>query len=129
MKGLLVVALVLAVAPAAWADCGCTPTVVQYGAAPAAVSTPAPTVTYSPVVQTAVPAPVVTYRPVVPAPTVVYRAPVVAAPVTVYRPVAPVTVYSPVVAAPVVAARPAVVRTKVYYPGEPIRNFFKAITP
>jgi hypothetical protein len=73
-------------------------------------------------------------------------------PVTAYRPVttyaySPTTsyAYSPVVSySPVVAYSPAVtyatpvnayyygapvVSTKVYYPGQPIRNFFRAITP
>lgn len=67
---------------------------------------------------------------------------------TVYSPVtgyvqppiyAPVTVFSPVVAAPpvlppvVVATVPVgpavVVRPKVYVQGQPVRNFFRAITP
>jgi hypothetical protein len=61
---------------------------------------------------------VVTYRPVTP--------------VVTYRPVTPVVTYRPV--APAVYAAPvaypaAVVRTKVYYPFQPVRNFFKAITP
>jgi hypothetical protein len=29
----------------------------------------------------------------------------------------------------VYVGRPAVLRTKVYYPGQPVRNFFRAITP
>jgi hypothetical protein len=74
----------------------------------------------------------VTYRPaiVAPAPVVTYS-PVIAPTVT-YSP-APVVAYSPVVAAPapvmVPAGRPVVVSTKVYVPGQPVRNFFKAITP
>lgn len=76
---------------------------------------------YSPVTTYYAPSPVYAS----PAPRVVYRP----APVVVYRP-APVYV-SP---APVVSYRypvyyPGVVRTKVYYPGQPIRNYFKAITP
>ena len=127
----------------AWGQCACsTPAVVQYGAlspvvAPAQTVTyqpiaPAPTVTYRPVAPAPtvtyrpVAAPVVTYRPVAPAPTVVYRTPVTTyytpAPVTTYYAPAPAVTYSPVYPA-------AVVRTKVYYPGQPIRNFFKAITP
>ena len=54
--------------------------------------------------------------------------PVAAAPVAAqpyYR-----TTYAPVVApAPVVAARPAVVRTKVYYPGQPLFNLGRLFTP
>jgi len=82
-----------------------------------AVAAPAPVTTYyAPV------APVTTYY--APAPVVTYRAPVATyhAPVVTYR--APV-VYS----APVVAAPYAVVRPKVYIPGQPIRNFVRAITP
>jgi hypothetical protein len=28
-----------------------------------------------------------------------------------------------------VVGRPAIVRPKVYYPGQPVRNFFRAVTP
>ncbi len=93
------------------------PSVVAYSAAeipaPPAVSTPllapAPVVTYS------VPAPVVTYG--VPAPVITYRVPSVVA-------------YPPTIYGPVVTGYPAVVvRPKVYVPGQPIRNFFRAITP
>ena len=65
--------------------------------------------------------------PVVPAPATTYYAPA-ATPVTTYAPAAvtPVTTYS---AVPVVYARPVVVRTKVYIPGQPIRNMLRAITP
>lgn len=93
--------------------------------APAAYVAPA-TVTYSPVIA----APSVTaYAPVVTvAPTVVYSPPVYSSPVYA----APtVTTYSPVVTAysPVVAARPVIIRPKVYVPGQPVRNFLRAITP
>ena len=90
----------------------------------------APVVTYRPVEPVvAVPAPVVTYRPVTtvyaaPAPVIAYRQPVVA-----YAPALPVysaTTYSTY---PTVVARPVVVSQKVYIPGQPVRNFFKAITP
>ena len=149
--------VVLVACSPVWADCGCgTPVVVNYGAAgvvPVATDLVtyrplAPVVTYRPLAPVVTyrplaPAPVVTYRPLVAAPVVVYRplapAPVVTyrplapAPVVVYRP-APVVTYRPLAPAPVVAYPPAyygapVVRTKVYYPGEPVRNFFKAITP
>jgi hypothetical protein len=30
---------------------------------------------------------------------------------------------------PVLVGKPAIIRTKVYYPGEPIRNLIKALTP
>jgi hypothetical protein len=76
----------------------------------------APAISYSPIVRA--------YSPVVTAaPTVVYRPPVVYSPV--------VTTYSPVVTAysPIVAARPVLIRPKVYVAGQPVRNFFRAITP
>lgn len=78
---------------------------------------PAPVTAYSPVTSYA---PTVTYSPVVTSPVVTTYSPVVtsyAAPVTTYRPV--VTSYY----------TPYVVRTKVFVPGEPVRNFFRAITP
>ncbi len=92
-------------------------------------------IVYNPVVTTTYMAPAtVTYSPVetvvAAAPTVVYSPPVVAAPaVTTYSPV--VTTYTPVVTTytPVVAAQPVIVRPKVYVPGQPVRNFFRAITP
>jgi hypothetical protein len=83
---------------------------------------------YAPAPASAVTAysPITTYSPIV-----------TAAPVTAYRPV--VTTYSPVVTsyAPVTSYRPVVtsyytpyvVRSKVFVPGEPVRNFFRAITP
>jgi hypothetical protein len=106
-------------------------------------------VVYRPVAVPVVSTQAVTYRPVVVqrpvvvsgAPVTVYRPVVPASAVTVYRPAmaSAVTVYSPVVAAPatvvattpavVTAARPIVVRTKVYVPGQPIRNVLRAVTP
>jgi hypothetical protein len=77
----------------------------------------AATVTYAPVVTT--------YSPVVTAaPTVVFTPPVVmySRVVTTYAPV--VTTYTPVV-----AARRVLIRPKVYVAGQPVRNFFRAITP
>jgi len=76
-------------------------------------------------------------RPVVayyaPAPVAAYYAPApvyVPAPVTSYYAPAPVYAPAPLYApAPVVIGRPAVVRSKVYYPGRPVRNFFRAVTP
>lgn len=68
---------------------------------------------------------------VAPVPTVAYYAPTVTSvpTTTYYAPTA--AYYAPAAAyyAPAVVARPAVVRSKVYYPYEPVRNFFKAITP
>jgi len=98
-------------------------TTSYYAPAPAVVTTPAPTVTYyAPSVATPVTSyytPTTTYY----APTTTYYAPTVTAtPVTTY--------YAPTaVAAPVVVGRTPVVRSKVYYPYEPVRNFLKAITP
>lgn len=78
--------------------------------------------------------PVVTPAPaLVPAagPTVVYRP----APVVTYYAPAPTVVYSPVptvvapVPAPVYVGRPAVIRSKVYYRGQPVRNLLRAVTP
>ncbi|MGC4006897.1 MAG: hypothetical protein QM811_28740 [Pirellulales bacterium] len=54
-----------------------------------------------------------------------YSAPL---PVTTYYSPSPV-VAAPVVAAPVVVGPTAVVRSKVYYPYQPVRNTFRAITP
>jgi len=91
--------------------------------------------TYSPVVAAA---PVVTetYSPVVTSysPVVTSYSPVVTSyspVVTSYSPVvtsySPVTTYSPIVTS---YYAPAVVRSKVLYvPGQPVRNFFRAITP
>jgi hypothetical protein len=93
--------------------------------APAAVAT-SPTVVYSPVI-----APTTTYY----APTTAYYAPTTAyyAPaVTAYYSPAVTAYYAPgAVVAPttVVAGRPAIVRSTVYYPGQPIRNFFRALGP
>jgi len=87
-------------------------------------------------------APVVAPAPVVygywpAAPVYVYRP----AAVTVYRP-APVIVYRPAVVVPevpvappvvypakVIYPAPAVIRAKVYYRGEPVRNAVKAVLP
>lgn len=96
--------------------------------APYALGTPIPQTTYY------APGPVA----VAPAPVYAYRPTVVRGPVVAYSPVAPVVAYSPVVAAPaygvagpvmVPAGRPVTVSTKVYVPGQPVRNFFKAVTP
>jgi hypothetical protein len=132
------------VAPAYVAPTVVAPTTVYYPPAPPIVEAPvmappaiAPVTTYSPVV---VPRRWITYSPVVPAapaPVVTYSpvVPVAPAPVVTYSPVvtapAPVVTFSPVVpAAPVVAAPAIGVRSKVVYvPGQPVRNFFRTITP
>jgi hypothetical protein len=113
--------------------------VTSYYSAPGAVTSyyaPAPTTVVGPTVVG--PTPVTSYyapAPVVVArPTVTYYAPA-AVPVTTYYAPAPVpvtTYYAPTTTyyAPAVVAAPVgVVRSKVYYPGMPVRNFFKAITP
>jgi len=96
-----------------------------YAPAPAAVVGPT-VVGPTPVTTYYAPAPVVVARP-----TVTYYAPA-AVPVTTYYAPAPVTTYyAPTTAyyAPAVVAAPVgVARTKVYYPGQPVRNFAKAIT-
>jgi hypothetical protein len=94
----------------------------------------APVVTYYPATPAYVaPAPVVTYRPVAPAyyaapaPVITYRQPV-----TAYAPSLPyygATTYSTYPAVPTVVARPVIVSPKVYYPGQPVRNVLRAITP
>jgi hypothetical protein len=69
----------------------------------------------------AYPAPYVSYMPVAPAPYVSYM------------PAAPVQPYAygvPVVApAPIVVGPAAVVRARVFYPGQPVRNVVKAVVP
>lgn len=96
-----------------------------------AVTAYSPVVTsYSPVVTSYSPVVTETYSPVVTSysPVVTSYSPVV----TSYSPV--MTSYSPVVTSysPVVTSyyAPAVVRSKVLYvPGQPVRNFFRAVTP
>lgn len=94
-----------------------------------ATASPTYTTTYSPVVSYATP--VTTYRP-----ATTYAAPVTTySPVITYSPVvnyaySPAVAYSPVVTPVTAYYYPtAVVRSKVYYSGQPIRNFFRAITP
>jgi hypothetical protein len=90
-----------------------TPVVTAYAPVPVPVVTayaPAPI----PVVTAYAPAPVIAYSPVVPA--------------------APVMAYSPMIAGYAPYAAPVgygsvIVRPKVYVVGQPVRNFFRAITP
>ena len=96
----------------------CAP-VAAYGGAPIAAYSPV--VAASPVVATAYYAPQAAYYPRT-APY--YAAQPVVAPYYVARPVV-----APAVAIGPVYATPVVVRAKVYVPGEPVRNFFCAITP
>ena len=105
--------------------------------APYALGAPIPQTTYyAPGPVTVAPAPVYAYRPTIVRGPVVAYSPV--SPAVAYSPVAPVVAYSPVVAAPaygvggpvmVPAGRPVTVSTKVYVPWQPVRNFFKAVTP
>ena len=96
-------------------------------------------IVFSPPVLTApapvVSTPVVVQRPVVAAPTV--TAPVVSARPALTAPVfsTPVVAARPVITSVPVAtsynvyAPPVIVRPKVYVPGQPVRNFFRAVTP
>ncbi len=90
--------------------------------------------TYYPAPVYAAPAPYVAPAPVTY--STYYAPPVVATPVVVARPrvayyAAPAVVPAPVAVAPapVVVGRPVVVRSKVYYPGQPIRNTVRYLVP
>jgi hypothetical protein len=94
-----------------------------------------PVVAYSPVAEEG---PDFAYSPVVEYPPVVAYRPLVTygRMVTVRRPV--VAYYGPAVAAPAYygpapmyysVGRPVVVRSKIYVPGQPIRNVLRAVTP
>jgi hypothetical protein len=102
---LLVSSNVLAQGYAAYMPVGPVPVAAYYA--------PAPVVSYGPVVATSYYAPAPYY---------------VAAPV-----VAPYFVASPVVVGPYavgpVYGRPVIVRPKVYFPGQPVRNVLRAVTP
>lgn len=105
-------------------------TTVYSPVVPGAVAAPLPNTVYSPVAPAMAPmaAPMVP-APAVVAPTIAYYYP---APRIAYRPViaAPTVVgYAPAAVPAVVAARPIIVRPKIYVPGQPIRNVFRAITP
>ncbi|MCS7305622.1 MAG: hypothetical protein NZ602_11015 [Thermoguttaceae bacterium] len=126
---MVVAVVVFGGADAVWAQCGCEVPVLP--APSSAIGTSYLPVVAEPVLPVA-PTPVVVYQPVVPAP--------VATPMVVYRPVVPVVPVSSVVVyrpsatevlmpAPVLVGRPAIISTKVYYPGEPIRNLIKALLP
>ena len=82
------------------------------------VIAPAPTYVYSSPVNVYSPAPVVTYRPIVP----VYR----------YRRFAPYYAYSPVYSAPYATTAyypPVYVRPRFFVPGQPVRNYYRAVLP
>jgi len=147
----VVAAVVLSlIASTALAECGCGPAVTTY--APAAGNytlSYTPAVTYvapeSYVAYSAPAASYVSYYAPAVQPYVAYSAPVTSY-VTAYAPtVQPYVAYSAPVT-PYVSYYPAVVRQpyavrygvpgasiygtgKVYVPGEPVRNFFRAVTP
>lgn len=103
------------------------PAPVVYGywpAAPvAAVAPVTPVYVYRPGAVTVYrPAPVTVYRPAVVAVPPVPVVPEVAAP-------APLDYTAPLYPAPVLYPAPAVIRTKVFYRGEPVRNAIKAVLP
>jgi hypothetical protein len=83
---------------------------------------PAPVVGYGPVVATSYYAPQTVYYS---APAPYYVAAPVATPYYVASPYVP----APVAMAPVYYGRPVIVRPKVYIPGQPVRNVFRAVTP
>ncbi|MBN2580051.1 MAG: hypothetical protein JXB10_13765 [Pirellulales bacterium] len=117
MKSLLgAVALVMLLGSVGWAQCCGAPAVATaYYSAP--VAAPVYTAYYAP-------APVYTSCY---APAPVYTSYYAPAPVyTAYY--APAPVYTSYYA-PAVVGVPAVVRTKVYYPGQPVRNVVRAILP
>lgn len=92
------------------------PTTAYY--APAVVPT---TTYYAPAV-----VPTTTYYAPAVVPTATYYAP---APVTTYYAPAVTSYYAPAVATVPVASPLVYARTKYYVTGEPVRNFFRAITP
>lgn len=137
-SSLLLLGVVLFAAPAqaqvyystyyapAYAPVVVAPTTVYYPSARRVTSYYAPTTTVLPATAYTT-TPVTTYMAPVAAPLPVtsFYAPTVA-------PVTPVTAYyAPTVPAlaPVYVGRPAVVRSTVYYPGQPIRNTFRALGP
>lgn len=64
----------------------------------------------------------VVFAPVGPFPVTTFYAP---APVTTFYAPAPVPVTSFYAPGPVVVARPAVVPPRYFFPGQPVRNFFR----
>jgi hypothetical protein len=113
MKTLLIaLGIVLLIGSTSFAGWYVMPTVVQayYPGVPFyAYPAPTPYVSYMPV---AAPVPYMSYMPVAPAPCAygAYGVPVVAP-------------------APVVVGPAAVVRARVFYPGQPVRNVLKAVAP
>lgn len=111
-----------------YAPAASTPIVTNYAPAASAsvVTNYAPSPAPIPAAPVYSPAPIVTYRPALP--VVTYRQPLSYIPPTVvgYPGYAGnvSTVYAVPVASPAVIVRP-----KVYYPGQPVRNFFRAVTP
>jgi hypothetical protein len=112
MKTLIIaLGIVLLIGSTSFAGWYVMPTVVQayYPGVPV-YAYPAPAM--------AVPSPYVSYMPVA-----------ASAPYVSYMPVAPYSAYSVVAPAPVVVGPAAVVRTRVFYPGQPVRNVLKAVAP
>jgi hypothetical protein len=106
------------------------------GVASAQYATPMPAAVYSPTTVYGAPLPYVSPYTAYYAPVVIGRsrmvyfpAPAVAAAPAVI--IAPAVAPAPVVVAQpaVVAGPPAVIRSKVYYPGHPIRNTVRAVVP
>jgi hypothetical protein len=103
--------------------------------APEVVTTYYPAPVYAAPVPYAMPAPAAysTYYAPPMAYSTYYAQPVVVArPRVAYYPVVPAAVAPPVAvapAAPFVVGRPAVVRSKVYYPGQPVRNTVRYVLP
>jgi hypothetical protein len=120
LLALAIVLLVSGTASAQWA----VPQVVTSYYAPAPVMAPAPYVAPSPVVYSTYYAPPVAYSTLYAPPVVVAR------PRVAYMPVAPVAA-APVYAAPttVYYGPTAVVRSKVYYLGQPVRNTVRYVLP
>ena len=100
MKRTLAAVAVILISSAFVSSAEAHPWAYRYGYGPVVVA-PAPSVVYAPRVYVPAPVPVYTYRVGVP-----YAVP-----------------------GPLYYGRRAVVRSKVYYRGQPVRNYLKAITP
>jgi hypothetical protein len=118
-RWLLALAVVLAIAGTASAQYVVPEVVTSYYPP---VYAPAPYAAPAPVAYSAYYAPSAYYS---------YSPVVVARPRVAYMPVAPTVVAAPPVyaAQPVVVSAPVVVRSKVYYPGQPVRNTVRYLVP
>jgi hypothetical protein len=112
-KMLLALGVLLLVGATASAQYYVPETVTAYYPAPV-YTAPVPYLAPAPLVYSAYYAPPVYASPVV-----------VARPRVAYLPVGPAYVAAP----PVVVGPPAVIRSKVYYPGQPIRNTVRYVLP